>query len=506
MNQQELDAVQRAFDSTITKLSDRYRAEVLELRRECAEQRTIINALKAQPAVAGKDGKAGRDGTSINPDDVRAMVRDAVALIPKARDGIDGASVTVVDVMPAIVARIDAKLAAIPLPENGAKGKDGRDGVSVTVAEVLPLIERAVASEVAKIPAAESGRHGTNGKDGRDGTSVSVEDLIPLIERSVVAHVAKVQAPPGTPGKDGRDGASVTAVDVAPMIERSISGQIAKLNLQNGKDGVNGKDGKNGTSVTLDDIEPRIERAALALVAKIPAPAPGINGKDGKNGADGASVTLADVTPLVERAARAEVGRLPVAEPGRPGKDGIDGTNVTLTDVLPLVERTVRAEVAKVPLPKDGRDGRNGRDGEHGRDAFQLDVLPTIDTAKTYQRGAIASHLGGLFRCDSNGQWQCIVNGVKDVKTIQIDERTFEVRYVFSNGEEAHAQLKIESLLYKEVWDEATEYQRGDCVTQDGSMWVALRATKTRPGESKDWRLAVKRGRNGRTPPEGGPH
>ena len=54
------------------------------------------------------------------------------------------------------------------------------------------------------------------------------------------------------------------------------------------------------------------------------------------------------------------------------------------------------------------------------------------------------------------------------------------------------------NLQYRGVWDYARDYQKGDGVTFDGSIWVALRPTRQRPGDTgarqRDWQVAVKRG------------
>lgn len=43
----------------------------------------------------------------------------------------------------------------------------------------------------------------------------------------------------------------------------------------------------------------------------------------------------------------------------------------------------------------------------------------------------------------------------------------------------------------------AGSYQKGDGVTHGGSFWIAQSDTDSKPGESPDWRLAVKKGRDG---------
>jgi hypothetical protein len=52
---------------------------------------------------------------------------------------------------------------------------------------------------------------------------------------------------------------------------------------------------------------------------------------------------------------------------------------------------------------------------------------------------------------------------------------------------------------YRDVYDAATEYVRGDLVTDDGSIWLCKDATThDRPGTSGAWKLIVKRGQHGR--------
>src|SRR5262245_8426050 len=56
-------------------------------------------------------------------------------------------------------------------------------------------------------------------------------------------------------------------------------------------------------------------------------------------------------------------------------------------------------------------------------------------------------------------------------------------------------------LKYCGVFELGKSYERGDVVTWDGSMWHAERDTGAKPGTASsadDWRLCVKRGRDGR--------
>ena len=56
-------------------------------------------------------------------------------------------------------------------------------------------------------------------------------------------------------------------------------------------------------------------------------------------------------------------------------------------------------------------------------------------------------------------------------------------------------------LRYKGVYQPGIQYASGDAVTCGGSIFVAMKDTTERPdhrGESEAWRLACKRGRDGR--------
>lgn len=56
------------------------------------------------------------------------------------------------------------------------------------------------------------------------------------------------------------------------------------------------------------------------------------------------------------------------------------------------------------------------------------------------------------------------------------------------------------AISYEGVWQEGKAYERGQFVTRGGAMWHANCATKAKPGEgdSADWTLAVKSGRDGK--------
>jgi hypothetical protein len=59
-------------------------------------------------------------------------------------------------------------------------------------------------------------------------------------------------------------------------------------------------------------------------------------------------------------------------------------------------------------------------------------------------------------------------------------------------------EMKTAIVLDAGVWKEGDAYSRGDGVTLGGSFFIAQTDTSAKPGKSDEWRLAVKRGNDGR--------
>jgi hypothetical protein len=73
--------------------------------------------------------------------------------------------------------------------------------------------------------------------------------------------------------------------------------------------------------------------------------------------------------------------------------------------------------------------------------------------------------------------------------------------YVARETEELRERIRAlerrPTLRYEGVWQSGKTYQRGNVVTDAGSMWHANIATSARPGsDTSAWTLAVKRGRD----------
>lgn len=247
----------------------------------------------------------------------------------------------------------------------------------------------------------------------------------------------------------------------------------------NGRDGLDGKDGAPGKDG---------ERGADGINGKDGTA--GLNGKDGEIGPVGPKGEKGDPGERGEKGERGERGE--TGPPGIQGERGLDGLASDGKD------------------GRDGRDGINGKDGSPGRDALQIDILPSVDFAKAYPRGTFARHDGGLIRAfrdtipgdslESCG-FEVILNGFGLPEFIQGEnERQIICRVKMTSGIVIGHHFSFPMMIYRGIWRETEQYSQGDMLTFGGSVWHCnVTGTKAKPGtETTDWTLAVKEGRRGK--------
>jgi len=188
------------------------------------------------------------NGKDAPPVDVEALAVKAAALIQKPADGKhgqdgkpgrDGTSVTPEDLEPLIQRQIAKAISTLPTPRDG---KDGRDGTSVSAAEIVPMVHAEVVKAVSAITVlkgetgepgkpGERGPEGPAGRDGRDGAQ-------------------GIQGERGQDGRDGQDGA------VGPPGETG----------QQGRTGEKGEPGQDG--VGFDDADLVVDEATKSVVLR----------------------------------------------------------------------------------------------------------------------------------------------------------------------------------------------------------------------------------------------
>lgn len=309
----------------------------------------------------------------------------------------------------------------------------------------------------------KDGAPGRNGENGRDGLSPNPAD----IDQMVVLHVAAAidALPPATdgqPGKDGingKDGQSVSPMELRSLIDIAVEERVAKIEVTHGvdgKDGHPGKDGQDGKNVDHDVVRAMV----VEEVAKIPAPQ---DGKDGENGTAG--------------------------KDGVPGKDGVDGKSVALEEVRGIVDAAVIEKVSQIVV-KDGKDGTPGKDGKDGVGAAGAFIDRDGQLVLTLSDGQV-KHLGKVQGDPGKDGFSA-----EDLTFDTDGERVIILRYERA-GVRKEARLVIPGMIYRGVWQER-EFVKGDAITWGGSLWIAMRDTADKPESSDAWRLATKKGRDGK--------
>jgi hypothetical protein len=205
----------------IMEVRETARKEIAAARNEIAQVKAELEAVKALRPEKGDPGEPGKDA---DPVDVDAVVAKLLPLMPVPKDG---ESVTVDDVMPAILQAVAEK--AVP----GAPGKDA-DPVDVD-AVVSKLLEQ--------MPKPKDGQPGKDAEVDLDALALKASELIPVPKN----------------GKDGKD-----AIDVVDLLIDREGALVATFS--------------NGTIKTLGHVVGKdadvsgLERLIQDRIAEIPSP------------------------------------------------------------------------------------------------------------------------------------------------------------------------------------------------------------------------------------------
>lgn len=269
---------------------------------------------------------------------------------------------------------------------------------------------------------------------------------LPRVEELVAAEVATAVSALPKPV----DGRSVTIDEVRPLVDDAVAAGFATLRVP-----------EDGKSVDPEDVRAMVTEEVAKAIDAAPKPE---NGKD----ADPLAVAA-----LVEDAVTKAIAGLP------PAKAGKDGVSPTADDVRPVIEEVVARSVAALPKAKDGI-------GVAGAIIDRDGILNlTLSDGAVVKLGAVVGDAGndGL--------------GFDDLDVID-DGTTFTLR--FQRGEQTKEFTLAKPTLadcYRGVWREGA-FKAGDACTWGGSLWIAQRDTEAKPESDDAWRLAVKRGRDGK--------
>jgi len=290
-------------------------------------------------------------------------------------------------------------------------------------------------------------------------------------------------------------------------VGRSFEPVLRRLKDLEARQPIQGKDGK---SVSIDEVRELVKLATEAAFAGMPKPKDGIDGKDGAHGQDGqpgsagekgaAGIDGKDGSPGVE-GHKGMDGSPGIGLPGEKGADGIDGPagldgadglagkDATPIDEDALVARIAEVAVKHIPVPRDGIDGKDAApiDPERVRDMVKAEVA------------AIPRPENGRDGRDAKGKDGTDGLSIDDFDIKQKDDRTIVVS-LRNKDKQVAREIKLKGLpIDRGVYKSGAAYQEGDGITYGGSWWLAQKDTSNTPGDaSGDWRLAVKRGRDGK--------
>lgn len=218
------------------------------------------------------------------------------------------------------------------------------------------------------------------------------------------------------------------------------------------------KDGEDGKSVSIDDIRPELQKMVDSI--ELPQP-PSID--DIKPIIDAGiaeavkSLPVPDISELVNRVDEAiksipapkDPDPVPTVEQVAGAMEGM--FSKWALDFERKADSVLQRAVDKIPLPKDGKDGRDALDIED----FELSLND-------------------------------------DNRTVTLSLKRGDVL--------VEKSVKLPVILDRGVFSETESYEKGDAVSYGGSLWISQKDTpEGKPGTSDDWRLSVKRGRDGKT-------
>jgi hypothetical protein len=227
------------------------------------------------------------------------------------------------------------------------------------------------------------------------------------------------------------------------------------------------------TRLDVEDMEKSIEDVVRAVLAEIPYP---------KDGEPGKSVTIEDVMPAIERRVEAHLTAIPAPK---------DGKSVTVEDVAPLIAAEVEKRVSSLPKPKDGEPGRDGLDVKEMFRAEGGRLVAVMSDGTTRDLGVFVGKDG------EPGKPGADAVGFDDLDVSYDGEKTITLK--FTKGEHVKEfSFAMPVVIDRGVYREGSEYKAGDAVTWGGSLWIAQKETAAKPDAGDDWRLSVKRGRDGK--------
>lgn len=361
-----------------------------------------------------------------------------------------------------IKSNVEEAVAAIP------PAPAGKDAV-IDQKLLKQVVFEEVALQVSELPKPADGKDGTGIKNAElqnDGM------LVVVLDNDQMINVGRVK---GSDGKDA-DMDAIQAIIVEKIAEMPVP--------ENGKDGVGIKD----LSIVDGNLQAVFTNDVVVEVGNV----------------KGQDVDMGVVDELI----RKEVAAIP-----RPQ----DGKSVTVEEVTPVLAELVSKAVAEIPVPRDGIDGKNGNDGVGLAGAFinrDGELIVTLTNGDPKQLGPVVGRDGKDVdmnvvaatikqHVDSIPRPKDGLDGIGfDDMSVVYDDAAKEMVILAAKGENAKSwKFFLPMVIDKGVFKEGSEYLAGDGTTFGGSFWIAQTKTTDKPGTTDAWRLAVKKGRDGKDRP-----
>lgn len=177
-----------------------------------------------------------------------------------------------------------------------------------------------------------------------------------------------------------------------------------------------------------------------------------------------------------------------------------------------LDTRSIEPKVIEGPAGKDGKDGRG-----IARIYIQPDGILAVrytDGTEEYSAGKVVGEKGergepgigekgerGADGINGKDGAPSTVPGPKGDPGERGKDGIATREELESIVEQRFADVQVRSFadIYQGVYDPAKTYTRGNLATWGGSLWLSKSDTRTKPGESSDWQLVVKRGADGKS-------
>ena len=184
------------------------------------------------------------------------------------------------------------------------------------------------------------------------------------------------------------------------------------------------------------------------------------------------------------------------------GEDGVDGKDADPD----LIRQMVEQAVADLPPPTPGEPGPQGEPGEPGKAAAPEEIAALFerrfsDLVISWERQARDSFEKAIDRMPLPQNGKDGRDGVSvDALEIALGEDGRTLQFKFECGN----QIIEKCILMPVVLDRGqhraeNQYMKGDGVSYAGSFWIAqVDSPAEKPGIDKSWRLAVKKGRDGK--------